>query len=210
MPDNVNGTWKLSFYSASGHNFKIRKKDFYFGWKVNSSFRRMKNFVADGVTGLSQEINSDEVDVSVPLYLSSTISKRLWASISTGIDWRKSLRDNGGVADCEVTDFHSELEAELKLFADISLKTDCEFIKRNGYADNSLNKWNCLWDITLSKSILKKKVGLKLRAIDILHQYKGLTYVINERGIRETHAIALPSYLLFSVTYKFNKQPAKK
>ncbi len=210
MPDNVNGTWKLSFLSASSHNFKIRKRNFYFDWKVKSSFRRMKNFVADGVTGLSQEINNDEVDVSVPLYLSSTINKRLWASISTSIDWRKSLRDNGGVADREVTDFHSELEAELKLFADISLKTDCEFIKRNGYADNSLNKWNCLWDVTLSKSILKKKVGLTLRAIDILHQYKSLTYVINERGIRETHAIALPSYWLFTVTYKFNKQPAKK
>ncbi|UKK60277.1 hypothetical protein L6470_04495 [Prevotella communis] len=209
-PANINGTWKLSFYSKAGHNFKIKKKDFHFSWTFNGSLRHMKNFVAEGVTGLSQEIDNDEVDISVPLYLGGTINKRIWASIRTGINWRKSLKDNGGVADREMTDFYTELEAELKLFADISFKTDCEFVKRNGYSDNSLNKWNCLWDISLSKSILRDKIGLTLKAIDILHQYKSLTYVINERGIRETHAIALPSYCLFSVTYKFHKEPKKK
>jgi len=68
----------------------------------------------------------------------------------------------------------------------------------------------CVWDMELSKPIFKKKVLLKLKAIDILHQYKSVAYVVNERGISETRAITLPSYFLFSITYKFNKQPEKK
>ena len=90
------------------------------------------------------------------------------------------------------------------------LESDWEIIKRQGYSNDELNKWTCTWNMSLSKAILKNKIGLKLTAVDILHQYKSLTYVINERGISETHAVSLPSYLLFSVTYHFNKQPKKK
>ena len=120
------------------------------------------------------------------------------------------MRENSGIADRETWSYHGNFKAETKIFADISLKTACDFIKRSGYSDDDLNKWTYLWDVTLSKSVLKDKIGLKFTAIDILHQYKSLTYVINERGIRETHAIALPSYWLFTITYKFNKQPKKK
>ena len=73
-----------------------------------------------------------------------------------------------------------------------------------------LNKLMCECDMSLSKSILKDKIGLKLQAIDLFRQYKSVAYVVNERGIHETHSVSLPSYLLFSVTYKFNKQPKKK
>ena len=208
-PDNINGTWELSFYSGTHYDFKMLKKNIYFRWTIDSRFRRMKNFVADGVMGQSQEVDNDELRVNVPLYFSTSISKSLWIGVSTGIDWRKCLKDNVGIADREVWDYHSDIMAEVKLFADISLKTDCDIIKRNGYSDSDLKKWNFLWDMTLSKSIFKNKIGLTLRAIDILHQYKSVAYVVNERGIRETHAIALPSYWLFTVTYKFNKQPKK-
>ena len=210
MPDNINGTWDLAFNSEGYHQIKIQKKDFTLHWFVKSSFRRMKNFVADGVAGQTSQVNNDEVHVSVPVYFSGSVTKQLWASVNLGVDWRKSLRENAGIADRETWSYHGNFKAETKIFADISLKTACDFIKRSGYSDNDLNKWTYLWDVTLSKSVLKDKIGLKFTAIDILHQYKSLTYVINERGIRETHAIALPSYWLFTVTYKFNKQPAKK
>ena len=210
MPDNINGTWDLAFNSEGYHQIKIQKKDFTLHWFVKSSFRRMKNFVADGVAGQTSQVNNDEVHVSVPVYFSGSVTKQLWASVNLGVDWRKSLRENAGIADRETWSYHGNFKAETKIFADISLKTACDFIKRSGYSDDDLNKWTYLWDVTLSKSVLKDKIGLKFTAIDILHQYKSLTYVINERGIRETHAIALPSYWLFTVTYKFNKQPAKK
>lgn len=210
MPDNVNGTWDLAFNSEGYHQIKIKKKEISLHWFVNSSFKRMKNYIADGVAGQTVQMNNDELHVSVPIYLSSSITKRLWASVNLGVDWRKSLKENSGVADRETWSYHGRFKTETKILANISLKTECDFIKRSGYSDNDLNKWTYLCDVTLSKSILKEKIGLKVTAIDIFHQYKSLTYVINERGIRETRAIALPSYCLFTVTYKFNKEPKKK
>ena len=92
----------------------------------------------------------------------------------------------------------------------VDWETECVLVKRQGYSSDELNEPACDWRIGLSKSFFKNKLGVRLKAIDILKQYKSVAYVVNERGIRETHAVSLPSYLLLSVTYKFNKQPSKK
>jgi hypothetical protein len=107
-------------------------------------------------------------------------------------------------------DYKGNLWFTINLPLGIDWESECVLIKRQGYASDELNKFSCEWNMNLSKSILKNKIDLKLQAIDILRQYKSVAYVINERGIRETHAVSLPSYLLFSMTYKFNKQPKKK
>ena len=91
----------------------------------------------------------------------------------------------------------------------IDWETECVLLKRQGYANDDLNKLTCDWSMGLSKSFFKNRFCLRLKAIDILRQYKSVAYVVNERGICETHTVSLPSYLLFSVTYKFNKQPKK-
>jgi hypothetical protein len=107
-------------------------------------------------------------------------------------------------------DYKGDFWLSANLPGGIDWETECVLLKRQGYSNDDLNKLTYDWNMGFSKSILKNKIGLSLKAIDILHQYKSVAYVVNERGIRETHAISLPSYLLFSMTYKFNKQPAKK
>lgn len=62
----------------------------------------------------------------------------------------------------------------------------------------------------LHEALKDLPVSYMYLAIDILHQYKSVAYVVNERGIRETRTVSLPAYWLFSVTYRFNKQPKKK
>ncbi|MDE7118700.1 MAG: outer membrane beta-barrel family protein, partial [Bacteroidaceae bacterium] len=104
----------------------------------------------------------------------------------------------------------ADLWLTIHLPAGIDWETECEFTKRHGYSGNELNKLSCDWSMGLSKSILKDKIDLKLQAIDILHQYKSVAYVVNERGIRETRSVSLPAYLLCSMTYKFNKQPKRR
>ena len=82
--------------------------------------------------------------------------------------------------------------------------------KRSGYANDELNRYLCEWDVSLQRSIMKNRINLKLSAIDVFRQYKAITYVTNERGIRETRAVSIPSYVLFSLSYRFNKNPEKK
>ncbi|MCR5313017.1 MAG: hypothetical protein K6E54_05120 [Bacteroidaceae bacterium] len=82
--------------------------------------------------------------------------------------------------------------------------------KRSGYSNDKINKYLCEWDVSLQKSILQNKIDLKLSSIDIFRQYKAITYVTSERGIRETRAVSLPAYVLLSATFKFNKMPKNK
>ena len=125
-------------------------------------------------------------------------------------DWIKPLNGRADMGYRDTWEYKGEGWLTINLPAGIDLDTDCEILKRQGYSNDELNKLTCEWNMGLSKSILKDQIGLSLKAVDILRQYKSVAYVVNERGIRETRAVTLPSYLLFSVTYKINKQPNKK
>ena len=209
QPENVNDTWDIEFNTRGRESFGIGGKKVTFSWRVNSSYHRMRNFIADGAAGMSQSINNDELCLRVPIQFVGGINKLTYA-LSSSVEWHNPMGDRSNIYYQDALRYTCGLWASIPIIASIDLESNCEFSKRQGYASEELNKLSCEWDMSLSKSVLKNKIGLKLQAIDILHQYKSVAYVINERGIRETHAIALPSYWLFTVTYKFNKQPAKK
>jgi hypothetical protein len=208
-PDNVNGTSNLEFSTRGDQTTEIARCSTNITYILNSNYQKMKNFVADGATGQSRQINNDE--------LHSSASVRFWSHykivaliIRLSTDWRKPLNGRADIGYRDTWEYKGEGWLTVNLPAGIDLDTDCEFIKRQGYSNDELNKLTCEWNMGLSKSILKDQIGLSLKAIDILRQYKSVAYVVNERGIRETRAVTLPSYLLFSVTYKINKQPKKK
>jgi hypothetical protein len=209
-PYNVNGNWNLEFSTKGEHQIKVAKRGMSLGYTVTASYLRTKNYVADGITGISQQISNDELHLFLPCDVKFSVGTNIFGRIYMAADWRKPMKSGTDVSRRETWEYTGGCSLDATLPADIDLTTDCKLVKRQGYASDDLNKLACEWDMSLSKSILKDKIGLKLQAIDILHQYKSVAYVINERGIRETHSVSLPSYLLFSVTYKFNKQPKKK
>jgi len=210
-PDNVNGTWNLEF-STRGQQFAtIAKYKITINYILKSNYQKMKNFVADGTTGQPRQIDNDELHNSASVkFMLGHINKSVSGGFRLGVDWRKPLNGRADMGYRYTWEYKEDIWLTVNLPAGIDLDTDCEFIKRQGYSNDELNKLTCEWNMGLSKSILKNQIGLSLKAIDILRQYKSVTYVVNERGIRETRAVSLPSYLLFSVTYKFNKQPKKK
>lgn len=208
-PDNINGTWNLDFSTRGQQFIKIAKRNITINYSLKSNYQKMKNFVADGATGLSRQIDNDELHSSASMLFKS-YNKSLSEGFRLSADWIKPLNGRADMGYRDTWEYKGKFWITASLPVGIDLDTDCEFIKRQGYSNDELNKLTCQWNMGLSKSILKNQIGLSLKAIDILRQYKSVAYVVNERGIRETHAVTLPSYLIFSVTYKFNKQPNKK
>lgn len=208
-PDNVNGTWNLAFTTRGQQFARILKRPITINYNLRSNYLRMKNFVAEGTAGKSQQIDNDELS-NYAHVLFRSYYKKVSGGLRLSAEWRKPLN---GRADRDVRDtwdYKSDLWLSAALFAGIDWDTECVLTKRQGYSNDELNKLSCDWSMGLSKSILKDKIDLKLQAIDILHQYKSVAYVVNERGIRETRSVSLPAYLLCSMTYKFNKQPKKR
>ena len=208
-PDNISGTWNLEFTTRGQQFASFLKLPITIGYNLKSNYQRLKNFAADGATGKSQQIDNNELHNYAHIQLRS-YHKSVSGGFRLSADWRKPLNDRADMGYRNTWDYKGDFWLSANLPGGIDWETECVLLKRQGYSNDDLNKLTYDWNMGFSKSILKNKIGLSLKAIDILHQYKSVAYVVNERGIRETHAISLPSYLLFSMTYKFNKQPAKK
>lgn len=208
-PDNINGTWNLEFTTRGQQFANLSKLKITINYNLKSNYLRLKNFVADGTTGKSLQIDNDELHNYAHLQLRS-----YYKSVSGGLrlsaDWKKSLNERADIGYRDTWDYKADLWLSATLPAGIDWETECVLTKRQGYSNSELNKMTCDWNMGLSKAILKKKIVLSLKVIDLLRQYKSVAYVVNERGVRETRAVSLPSYFLFSMAYKFNKQPQKK
>jgi hypothetical protein len=209
QPENIDGTWDIEFTTRGQQFANISKLPITINYNLWSRYQRMKNYVADGATGQPRQMDNNELTNYAHIQL-RTHYKDVSGGFRLSTEWRKPLNDREDLGYRDTWDYKGDFWLSAKLPLGIDWETECGLIKRQGYSNEELNKLACEWDMKLSKSIFKNKIGLSLKAIDILHQYKRVAYVVNERGIRETRTVSLPAYWLFSVTYKFNKQPKKK
>lgn len=208
-PNNVNGTWDLNFNAYGQKYSRASKCPITINYSFKSNYHKMKNFVANGADGQSRQIDNDELYNHLHVQMRSSY-KKVSGGFRLSADWRKPLNDRVDMGYSDTWEYKGDLWFGVGLPANIDLSSDGEILKRTGYSNRELNKTTYVWNMSLSTSIFKNKIGLCLKAIDILRQYKSVAYVVNERGICETRSVTLPSYLLFSVTYKLNKQPKKK
>jgi hypothetical protein len=57
---------------------------------------------------------------------------------------------------------------------------------------------------------LKGKLIAKLTAYDLLKKLSTTSYNVNAQGRTETWYRSVPRYVMFTLAYRFNKQPEKK
>ncbi len=106
-------------------------------------------------------------------------------------------------------DFNYGLTGLLKLPYGIELSTDLTMYSRRGYATNSANTNDLVWNARLSKTFLKAGITLAVDGFDILNQLSNVTQTINSQGRTETYYNALPRYIMAHMIYRFNKKPKK-
>lgn len=83
-----------------------------------------------------------------------------------------------------------------------NIAADCGYTARYGYT--GLNNVN---EVILNASIDKSwgNATLALKAYDLLHQKKNIVQIINENSITYQQCNTLPTYVMLTFTYKFNK-----
>lgn len=209
-PENINGTWDIDYIFKGQHFIKIAEHGMRLNWDFNANYSEMSNFVADGLNGKSKRVDNNELYLSFSPKINTIFADRYFLDLTGSIDWRKPLNNQLYAGYTDTWTYQFGLGFRTEIFAKIDFDTDFSIIKRNGFVNNELNHAMCEWDMSLSRSFMNDKICLKLKAVDILQQYKNVAYMTNEQGIRETHAIVLPGYVLFTASYRFNKQPKKK
>jgi hypothetical protein len=101
---------------------------------------------------------------------------------------------------------------ETALYVDLSyiLPWDIQFstiLKTTLYAGNSqavLNRTVTNWDASLSKYFLNNRLGIHIKAHDLLAQANSLLCEVTTVGRIEQYSNVLPRYVMLTVSYNFN------
>ena len=104
-------------------------------------------------------------------------------------------------------DFNYGLTALVNLPAAFQLSTDLTMYSRRGYASNSANTNDLVWNVRLSKTFTKAGLTFALDGFDILNQLSNISQVINSQGRTETYRNSLPRYIMAHIIYRLNKKP---
>ena len=213
-PRNISGNMTASgsyeFFMPFGH-----KKQFDFTTKTEGRYRRSVDFVG------TYESESSITDV---LNLPKSIVNTFTANEQLTYNWRIGMHKIGlfvnvlynyytspddGFNSFNSWTYNYGFSAIFNMGKGWSLSTDLSSYNRRGFSDNRLNTSDFVWNARISKSILKGNLTFVLDGYDLLHQLSNTTYTVDAQARTETVSNVIPSYVLFHVFFRFNRQPKK-
>lgn len=99
--------------------------------------------------------------------------------------------------------------AVLNLPFNFQISTDFSMYNRRGYTDNALNTDNFVWNARIAYKALKGSLLFMVDGYDMLKNISNVSYTINAQARTEMVRTVLPSYFMFHIQWRFNKQPKK-
>lgn len=205
QPENINGNWN----SNAQVNYSIplgKKKAFQLETNTNASFVHSVDYVSDTEELIRSAV--DNLNLSEGLKITYKFGKQVIGAAGK-ISWLRNFSNRNGFVETNAIDLSGGIDGTFNLPANWQIVTDFSVLNRNGYADNTLNTTYCIWNASVSKSILKGNLTFKLDASDILNQISNVTHNINAQGQTETWVNTLPRFAMLRVIYKLNKTPKK-
>ena len=105
---------------------------------------------------------------------------------------------------CYGINVHYDMPWKLKLVSDFKIYS------RRGYDSAEMNTDDFVWNIALSRAIMKGKLNFKLQGFDILRNLNNVTYQLNGQGRMESWRKSIPNYWMLHVQWRFNKNPKRR
>ena len=109
----------------------------------------------------------------------------------------------------DAADFHYGLT----LTADMPLRwqfsTDATMYCRRGYSDSAMNDDCFIWNMRLSKKLMKGRLSLMLDGFDVLGNLSNVSRRLDVQGHTETWYLSIPRYAMLHIVYRINDSRAK-
>jgi len=211
MPRNVSGNWTSFFNYEFFRAFGTRNQ---FDVATRSFVSCMHNVDFSGVSD-----NADSGGISdVPLNIVDR-----WNAIQTFKgNWKSGRHRISLNADVSMNRYNGSFErftswtykyggaVVFNFPKDWSVASDISLYSRRGFADRRLNTTDLVWNARLTKSVMGGRLLFIADGYDLLRQLSNVSYTINAQARTETVSNVIPSYVLFHIQYRFNKNPGKK
>lgn len=124
--------------------------------------------------------------------------------LKVGITYNTARNNLRQESNRNTTNYSVANETNIKLPYDITFNNTIEYSYKTGY-ENDFKKSQCIWNVSLSKLLLKKKNGiLKIEASDLLNDRNALSRMVDSNYISDTYTNSISRYILISFTYRFS------
>ena len=209
-PVNVDGNWSWNTNWGLGMDFG-KEKRFNLNNNAGYNFSQSVDMIASlGQTEsqLSKVHNNNWTD-------NLSLTYRRGDSLSLGISGRVELRhstsDRVGFNEINAKLFSYGFNGTWRVFrTGITLATDIKMYSRRGYSSSEFNTNNLVWNASIARSFLKKKLTASLEMFDLLHQLTNTNITINAQGRYETVTNTLPRYAMLHLQWSLYPMKEKK
>ena len=208
QPVNVNGNWKTNV--EVNYNRAINKaKNLMLDNQMQGSY----NHNVD----LASTIQSTGSERSIVNYW--TLSDQLNLNYRPNDDYEFTLHAKGnydlinsrreGFSRINAGSYSVGFNTTLNLPWKFQVSTDITMFARRGYQQAEMNTTDWVWNGQLTRSFCKGHLIAKVQGFDILHQLSSIQYAVNAQGRTESWHNSIPSYLMCSLSWRFNINPKK-
>ena len=211
--DNINGNWNASL----GNSYQRpvdRKKRLLLKHEARADYTHSVDFpIIDMASAASGQASKSVVNnwvLGEKLELEYQKDK-LTASVLGNVNWRSSTSDREAFERISAFDFTYGARLLYTVpWVKLSLGTDLKMYSRRGYGSAMMNTDDLVWNLEVSRPLLKEKLMVKVAAFDLLHQLSNKQYSVNAQGRTETWNNCIPRYVMAHLIWRFNHQPKKK
>ena len=202
-PENINGNWSANL--GVGFNIGLDPQN---RWDVSGSVSGRYDHRV-GYVNLNRTAVPDR-NVTHTYNLNPSVSlsfRNRWLSVSLNGRTTYARTENRLQASNNLTTWNFNYGGNTKITFPwgSNLSTDFHVYSKRGYADESLNTNELIWNAQLSHSFLRgKKLTFMLQWYDILHEQTNFSRTVNANGWRDTEVNAITSYAMLHVSYRLN------
>ena len=202
-PENINGNWNTNF----GMSFTVGL-DTLNRWditgSVNASYSHRVGYVNLNRTAEPDRNVTHTYNVNPSVSLSY---RNKWLSVSLNGRTTYAHTENRLQASNNLTTWNFQYGGNTKITFPwgSNLSTDFHMYSKRGYADETLNTNELLWNAQLSHSFLRSKaLTVMLQWYDILRQQTNFSRTVNANGWRDQEVNTITSYAMLHVSYRLN------
>lgn len=208
IPMNVNGNWRS--YSQLYYSIQVGRNNCF---NLNGGLNFQYSNSTDYVT-LETEPERSSVR-SIGITPSADVSYQLpgdrgTIGVNGSVYFNNARSERKNFIPIDSRDYNVGVRGDIKLPWDMQLASSLRLRMRRNYSDNSMNTTEWLWNASIEKTVLKKKLMIRLEAVDILDSVKDIFVFVNSQGRYETWQNSLPRYVMLSLNYRFDMKPRNK
>lgn len=199
-PENINGNWNIG--GMFGFNTALKNQKFTIGSYTNANYMNNVGYLTIGQA-------DPQKNTTTNLMLGENIMgayRNDWLEIGIqgGINYNIEKDKLNPINDQETTMFSYGGNVQVIAPWQMVISTNIVNQGRRGYADQSMNKDELIWNVQVAQTFLKGAATLSLEFYDILKQQSNITRSLTSSGRSVYQYNGINSYAMLHFTYRLN------